>query len=85
MFAGELLRRLGLKLGDSEEVGRFQWEKEIANLSVPILDAVRVDVGTLGKGFEDAKREFIGCLGAFAVRDGPLDTEFSISNLEAKN
>lgn len=61
---GDLLRRLGQDWGDEEQQRSklYEWGEEIANLSEPILDACKVDVGALGHKFDEARKEFMASL-----------------------
>jgi len=61
-FVGDLLRRFGQRWGGDEQLPEYKWEDEVANLSEPILDACKVDVGTLGDEFNEAREEFIASL-----------------------
>lgn len=62
VFVGDLLHLLGEQLGtaDVEKVSeQYAWGDETANLNVPVLDACKVDVGTLGEDYEKTRDEFI--------------------------
>ncbi|KAJ7498049.1 15-O-acetyltransferase Tri3-domain-containing protein [Mycena galericulata] len=68
MFVGELLRRVGERWGrwgDADpgplESDEYKWGEEVTNLSEPMLDACRVDVGALQENSEfiEARDEFI--------------------------
>ena len=59
---GELLRRLGQRWGDEQQLGEYKWGDEVANLSEPILDACKTDVAALGDEFNEARGEFITSL-----------------------
>lgn len=72
MFLGSLLQRTGEKLGSTQEVERLSWGQEVKNLSKPILDASKLDITSLGADFEDARKEFIDSLTAFAVSAVPI-------------
>ena len=63
-FVGDLLRRIG-DVWDSDmesTVAEYRWGHEVANLSEPILDALKVDVETLGDDFDKARDEFLTSL-----------------------
>lgn len=64
LFVGDLLRRLGARWGGDEHqrLPEYKWGKEVANPSEPILDACKIDVGTLGDEFNEAREEFIASL-----------------------
>ena len=63
-FVGDLLRRVG-DVWDSSmaaPIAEYRWGREVANLSEPILDSLKVDVETLGEDFVKARDEFITSL-----------------------
>lgn len=65
VFVGDLLRRLGERLGAGEggpASSQYAWGSEIENLNVPVLDACTVDVGALGEDYEKTRDEFIAAL-----------------------
>lgn len=63
MFVGDLLRRFGQRWGGNEpQLPEYKWGDEVANLSEPILDACKVDVGALDNEFDEAREEFIASL-----------------------
>ncbi|ERF71078.1 hypothetical protein EPUS_07750 [Endocarpon pusillum Z07020] len=55
MFAGDLLRSLSQNLGVEQKPSQYQWGEEIANLGVPVLDALDIDIGSLGDDFNTAR------------------------------
>ncbi|KAI1880213.1 hypothetical protein JX265_001834 [Neoarthrinium moseri] len=62
VLMGDLLRRLGEQLNAADNelaASHYAWGTETAMLSEPVLDACRVDVGTLGDSFEKTRDEFI--------------------------
>ena len=63
-FVGDLLRRMG-DVWDSSmtsPIAEYRWGHEVANLSEPLLDALKVDVETLGDEFDKARDDFITSL-----------------------
>lgn len=60
-FVGDLLNRLPKTIGN-EQLPDFKWGDEIANLAVPILDACKTDVESLGAEFEEARSQFVSSL-----------------------
>jgi hypothetical protein len=63
-FVGDLLRRVGEAWGQGRDpaVPEYRWGDEVANLSEPILDALKVDAEALGDDFNKAREEFITSL-----------------------
>ena len=63
-FVGDLLRQVG-NMWDPDmdsPTAEYRWGHEVANLSRPILDALKVDVEALGDDFNKAREEFITSL-----------------------
>jgi hypothetical protein len=60
-FVGDLLRRIGEAWGKGRDpaVPEYRWGDEVANLSEPILDALKVDAEALSDDFNKAREEFI--------------------------
>ena len=63
-FVGLLQTHLGkiLEAEGSYKLPQFKWGDEIPNLAVPLLDACKVDIETLGANFEAARTEFVDSL-----------------------
>ena len=63
-FVGDLLQRIGDMWDPDTDspVAEYNWGEEVANLSKPILDALKVDVEALGDDFNKARDEFITSL-----------------------
>ena len=63
-FVGDLLRRVGeaWDQGSDPAVPKYRWGDEVANLSEPILDALKVDAEALGDDFNKVREEFITSL-----------------------
>lgn len=59
MFAGDLLQRLSQNFGVEQKLSKYNWGEEIANLGVPVLDALDIDIGSLGDDFNTAREEYI--------------------------
>ena len=62
MFAGDLLRSLGQNLSVEQKPSQYQWGEEIANLGVPVLDTLDIDIGFLGDDFNTARDEYVQAL-----------------------
>ena len=62
-FVGDLLRRFGQVWdNDQHQLSEYNWGAEVANLSVPILEACKVDVEALSDDFHEAREELLGSL-----------------------
>ncbi|THZ20851.1 15-O-acetyltransferase Tri3 [Aureobasidium pullulans] len=61
LFFGDLLRSLGQNL----EAARYDWGQEIKNLSVPLLDALKIDIKTLSKDYDDSLEKFVASMFRF--------------------
>ncbi len=63
-FVGDLLRRIGEVWGQITDpiAPEYKWGDEVANLSEPLLDALKIDVEGLGEDFDKAREEFISSL-----------------------
>ncbi|KAF7593958.1 trichothecene 15-O-acetyltransferase [Aspergillus hancockii] len=79
-FTGDLLRALSLYI-DAAEPTEYPWGEEISNLSVPVLDALKVDPTAAGAEFKaacDHPTESNALLQAVKSRLGP---KYTISHL----
>ena len=63
-FVGDLLRRVGdmWDVDVDSPIAECEWGHEVANLSKPILDTLKIDVEALGDNFNQAQEEFITSL-----------------------
>jgi hypothetical protein len=59
MFAGDLLQRLSQSFGVDQRLSQYNWGEEIANLGVPILDTLNIDLSSPGDEFNTAREESI--------------------------
>jgi hypothetical protein len=63
MFTGDLLRQLSQRIGATEQKqSKYPWGEEIANLSVPLLDALRIDINSLGDQFNITSDQYVKAL-----------------------
>lgn len=62
-FGGDLLRRIGEAWSQDEDMAapipECRWGDEVANVSEPILDALKVNTEASGDDFKEAQEEFI--------------------------
>lgn len=62
-FVGDLLRHVGaswIKKEDPAEAARiYSWGEETRNLAEPLLDALKIDVESLGRDYDTAADEFL--------------------------
>lgn len=61
-FVGDLLRQIGKNWNSTQSIQEFTWGDEIANLSPPILDAMKIDVKSLNEDFKVVRENFITTL-----------------------
>ncbi|KAF7587254.1 trichothecene 15-O-acetyltransferase, partial [Aspergillus hancockii] len=57
MFASDLLQRLGRNFNAEQK--QYPWGEEIANLSLPVLDALDLEIGSLADDFQTAREEYV--------------------------
>ncbi|KAH8679921.1 15-O-acetyltransferase [Tricladium varicosporioides] len=66
MFAGELFRILGQNFGQRDKRKQHLWGEELANLEVPILDAMSLSVDSLENDFSSSRDKFLQSLMDFS-------------------
>jgi hypothetical protein len=62
-FVGNVLR----DLGHIDEHTQYEWGKEVKHLSMPLLDALKINTETLGNDYGDSLEEFLTSMFAIGV------------------
>ena len=65
-FVGDILRDMGPNLG-LEHPSQYDWGQEVSNLSIPVLDSLKVDLASLSDQYKTSVNEFLSTLFRYGV------------------